>query len=206
MTRLILRVVAAGFVAVGATGCGSPFLHSAAVVSTLDPGLSGEWASSEPVEVRAVIASSHSIDAGGEGYNVSLTVHDKGEIKTTLQLDLMLTEIGGSGYMDLFLARPERDKLVGAYGFLAIPVHQTMKFVRTGDTLTVWSFRGDWLDDYAPRDDFSHERVTVGGAEVPMVTASTDRIRRLLAQHGDDPNAFANPMVFHRIPPTGLPQ
>ncbi len=197
MIQRLLGITMAALVALGGTGCGSPFLHPAASTSTSDPGLIGEWATAEPMEIRASIALPQSGSAG-TAYTVALTVHDHGDFKTALNLDLMLTDINGDRYVDVFLSRPERDKLVGTYGFLVVPVHQVMKVVRNGDTLKVWSFRGDWLETHTTSSVFSHERVTIGGGDLPLVTAPTDRIRELLAQHGDDPKAFAEPMVFHR--------
>jgi hypothetical protein len=177
--------------------CGSPALHSAATSGTLiaDPEVVGAWATDEPLQIRAVISPAGS-DA--KGYTASLTVHNKGEFKTALNLDLLLTEIGSARYADLFLAQPERDKLVNNYGFLIVPVHQVMKLERDGNTLTVRPFRGDWLETHTDGQPGSHDRVAVGGGEVLMITAPTERLRDLLARHADDPRAFGDPIVFHR--------
>jgi hypothetical protein len=175
-------------------------LHPAATSGTLfaDPGLVGEWAATEPLQVRAAVAAASS-DAKGPSYTASLTVYDKGELKTEMTLELMLTDVGSIRVADLFLARPDRDKLVGMYGFLAIPVHQVMKTDRDGDTLTVRPFRGDWLASHTDGGAVTHDRVAVGGGEVVMVTAPTERLRDLLVRHADDPRAFGDPIVFHRI-------
>lgn len=202
MIQRLLGITVAALCALGGAGCGSPFLHPAASASTSDPGLIGEWATAEPMEIRASIAPPLS-GSTGTAYAVALTVHEHGEFKTALNLDLMLTEINGDRYMDLFLSRPERDKLVGAYGFLVVPVHQVMKAVRDGDTLKVWSFRGDWLENHTTRGLFAHDRVTVGGGEVPLVTAPMERIRELLARHGGDPAAFGDPIVLQRVHAAG---
>ena len=180
-------------------GCGSPFLHPASTGASLsDPGLIGEWVTSDDISVRAVVSGEPS-EAADRPYSVTLTVRDKGDPKTTLTVDCTLTEINGSRYADLFLAQPERDNLVGAYGFLVLPVHQIMRVARDGDRLTVWSFRGDWLDDRAYAGVVAHDRVTVGGGSVAVVTSSTERIRDLLARHGQDPKAFGDPIVFQRV-------
>lgn len=87
---------------------------------------------------RAVISEpKESTDGAGGPYMVALTVQHEGESKTSLTLELTLTEIDGPRYADLFLARAERDRLVGTYGFLAVPVHQVMKLSRDGDELRV---------------------------------------------------------------------
>lgn len=199
MCRMMIAcMVAAGLT--GAGGCGSPTVHPASTSGALvaDPGIVGEWAASEPLGMRAVIEAV-ATDAKGPSYAASLTVHDKGEFKAAMGLELTLTEVGASRYADLFLARADRDKLVGTYGFLAVPVHQVMKIDRDGDTLTVRSFRGDWLEGHSDGDQLAHERVGVGGGDVVMITAPTDQLRDLLARHADDPQAFGDPIVFHRI-------
>lgn len=198
MVRQLLGITTAVLVALGTTGCGSPFLHPAASASTSDPGLVGEWATVQPMEIRASIATPRSGSAG-TGYTVALTVHDHGEFKTAMSMDLVLTDIDEGRYMDLSLSRPERDKLVGTYGFLVVPVHQVMKVTREGDTLTVWPFRGDWLEEHAASAAFSHDRVAVGGGDVAMVTAPTERVRELLARCGKDSRAFSDPIVFRRV-------
>jgi hypothetical protein len=182
------------------SGCGSPFLHSPSSEATAatDPGIVGEWITTEPQQIRAQITPP-SPDTPNHPYSAALTVHDKDALKTSLSLELVLMEIGNTRYADLFLARPERDQLVGRYGFLVVPVHQVMKIVREADTLTVWPFRGDWLESAAQSETFSHDRVTVGGGDVAIVTASTGAIRDLLARHADDPKAFGDPIVFRRV-------
>ena len=194
-----LVIAASGVIA----GCGTPFLHSASGNGPLirDPGLAGERTTAGAPTTHAVIHDpKDSAGGGGDGgpYVVALTVQHDGESKTSLTLDLTLTEIGGARYADLFLARAERDRLVGTYGFLAVPVHQVIKISRDGDELRVWSFNGSWLEGTAQGGMFSHDRITVGGGEVEMVTAPTDKVRELIARHGNDGAAFAEPLVFRR--------
>lgn len=198
--RWIVGMIGGAAVAAAMGGCGSPMLHSAAAPGTAvaDPDLIGEWASSEPLQVRAVIVPP-APGAPANASSASLTVHDKGEFRTALTIELALTEIRGVRFADLFLARPERDKLVGAYGFLVVPVHQVVKVERDGDTLTVRQFRGDWLETHADGPAYAHDRVAVGGGEVVMITAETARLRDLLAAHADDPAAFSEPIVFRRV-------
>jgi hypothetical protein len=181
--------------ALGLSGCGAPFLHSAPMADAVtDESIVGKWAAAEPMELDAVISATQ-----GAPYSLSLTARDKGVLKTSLSIDLTLCRIGDGTYADLFLARPERDRVVETYGFLAVPVHQIMKISIGSDTLTVWRFRGEWLADAAQATPFSHDRVAVGGGEVAIVTAPTPQIRELLAQHGNDPSAFGDPIVFRRV-------
>jgi hypothetical protein len=149
------------------------------------------------MHARAVIAPLQD-EPNGRGYTLSLTVYNDQRVQAALTIDLLLTDVGKTRYADLFLSRPERDKLVGEYGFLAVPVHQVMKITRDGDTLTVWPFHSDWLEDRTTSAAFSHDRVTIGGGDVSVVTASTDQIRELLARYGADAKAFSDPIQFHR--------
>lgn len=195
----VLLMAVAGTIA----GCGSPFLHSAAGSGPAiqDDGLTGEWTKIGPTTIHANISEP---SEGAGIYSVGLSVQDAGELKTSLSLELTLTEIGGNRYADLFLARADRDRLVETYGFLAVPVHQVMKISRTGDELHVWSFNGSWLEGTAQEGKFSHDRITVGGGEVQMVTAPTDQVRQLIARRGNDATAFGEPMVFRRVRPNSL--
>jgi hypothetical protein len=195
MGQTLGRVVVAGALC-GMCGCGSPFLHPAATSGVADAGLVGEWVSSDP-EIRAVIAPSDGEHAAGK-YGVGLTVYDDGEHRADLSLELTLFEADGTRYADLFLSRTERDELVNAYGFLVVPVHQIMKVVRERDSLTVWSFRGDWLEETVSSGSFAYERVAIGGSDIVMVTAPTERIKALLARHSEDDRLFGAPIVFRR--------
>lgn len=198
----VLVLATAGLIA----GCGTTFLHSASgpEAAIRDPGLAGEWTTTGPTITHAVIGEPRErAGASGDGgsYMVAITVQHEGETKTSLALELTLTEIGGARYADLFLARSERDRLVGTYGFLAVPVHQVMKVSREDDELRVWTFNGSWLEGTANGGMFSHDRITIGGGEVELVTAPTDQLRELIARHGNDAAAFGDPMVFRRVLP-----
>lgn len=198
--RRIIGFCALAAVMSGSPGCGSPMLHPASTPETrvADPGIVGEWTASEPMRIHAVIDAAPP-GADGPAYTASLTIHDKGEFRTAIGLDVSLTMIGASRFVDLFLARPDRDRLVNTYGFLVVPVHQVMKFDRDADTLTVRPFRGDWLESQAEGAAAPHDRVAVGGGEVVMMTATTERLREFLLRHADDPRAFGDPVVFHRV-------
>lgn len=182
------------------SGCGSatlqPAFHGGTAVS--DPEIVGEWAAEAPLQVRAMIRPADT-DGGAASYPVSLTVHEKGEFRAAMSLDLTLTQIESTRFADLFLARSNRDKLVGMYGFLAVPVHQIMKIERDGDTMTLRSFRVNRLEGLADAAPIWHERVVVGGGVVEMVTVRTKALRELLARNAGNAAAFADPIVFRRV-------
>jgi hypothetical protein len=176
-------------------GCGSPFIHSPVTgVPVQDPELAGEWAATEPLQMRATIVPGGS----NEPYALSLVVHDKGELKTALALELSLTQIDGARFANLFLSRAERDKLVNSHGFLVIPVNQVLKLSREGGTLTVRPFQGDFVKGQAGIGA-RQERVAVGGGEVTLITAPAESVRELLARNANNPAAFGDPIVFQRV-------
>jgi hypothetical protein len=196
MKRLLLVVAANCLLG----GCGSPFLHTHAAPGemTTDPGLVGQWVTlpSNPTQTSAVISSP---EKPGSPYLASLVVHHKGEFKTALGVELTLTDIAHARYADLLLAKPDRERMVGQYGFLALPVHQVLKLERKGDVLRVWMFNGDWLASHPHAAGVTTDTVPIGGGTIAFVSASTDRVRELLAEHGDDAGVFAEPVVFRRV-------
>jgi hypothetical protein len=184
-------------VSLGLGGCGSPLLHPAATPgqSFLDPGLVGDWRTSDadaPTQVRLSISGPAQPD---QPYRTAITLHHDRQLKTALDLDVTLTELNGVRFADLFLARSERDRLVEYYGFLTLPTHQLMKLSREGDMLTVWAFDGNWLTQGT---EAQYDRVTVGGDDIVLVTAPTAHIRDTISRHASDPRAFGAPMVFKR--------
>ncbi|MBS0196490.1 MAG: hypothetical protein JSR77_07010 [Planctomycetes bacterium] len=195
MNRL-LNVVGGVLLAFALDGCGGSFLHSAAGTSEAvwDPVIVGEWAAAGTTVTRAVVS-----ELSPGQYSVVLTVHHQGEFKTALKLDLVLTQIGTGRYADLFLSRSERDRLVGQYGFLVVPVHQIMKVSHDEDALRVWMFDAAWLERAADAGKFTHDRVTLGGGEASVITESTEQLRELISHKGEDPTAFGPPIVFHRM-------
>lgn len=177
-------------------GCSTPFLNSAATSNSLvsDPEMVGEWVSEGDTITRAKIASQN---AGR--YEVTLIVHHKGELKSQVNLDVTLTDIGEARFWDLYLARSDREKLVATYGFLAVPVHQIMKVSRAGNELRVWNFNAAWLDSTAKSERIGSNHIALGGGDVSMVTAPTEQVRELIRRHANDPAAFEAPIVFRRV-------
>ena len=192
MKRSILLVMAAALIA-----CSTPSLQPLAGPESLvsDAGLVGTWAMEPPNELRVVVTE------GTDGrYLGALDVQNAGRT-TSLMLELSLTQIGGDRYVDLFLAKPERDALAGRYGFLALPVHQFMMLERNGDELRVTSFKAHWLKEAsATTKAFAMEILPVGGNEIGVVTADSGSLNDFLRAHAHDPGATAPPMVFRRQP------
>lgn len=177
------------------TGCGAPFMQPLATSgeTVRDSGLAGEWLSEGDTVCRATITET------SEGpYKASLDVHYKGQPKTTLQLDLSVVETGSNRYVDLFLAKEEREKLVNEYGFLALPVHQIMKMSRQDDVLRVWTFDERWLGKQAAAASLPHDRFAIGGGEITVITAPKEQVRQLIAGE-EQPGEFGEPIVFHRV-------
>lgn len=190
LVRMLTGCVAA---ACCLSACSTPFVspvHTPAS-TILDPGIVGAWVSEGPSQYRAIVA-----EPSDGSYPVTVVVSDKGAVKTALNLEVALTDIEGTQYADLFLARSEREKLVGEYGFLVLPVHQVARVERDADSLQVWFLKGEWAGRVDGR--FALRTVPIGGGETTVVLADTDRVRKLLAEHAADPAMFADPIVFRR--------
>jgi hypothetical protein len=159
-----------------------------------DAGLVGEWVSEGPTVTRVGVSE------GSDGrYRGALAVHHEGELKTVLNLELSVTQIGEDRYVDLYLAKPDREGLAARYGFLALPVHQFMMTHREGDVLRVWAFDPNWLKRAAADHAFACEILPIGGQSIAVVTADSGTFREFLREHAHDPGSLLSPMVFHRL-------
>lgn len=191
MKRSLMVIMAAALCA-----CSSPSLQPLAGPESLvsDPGLVGTWVMDPPHQMRVVVTE------GKDGrYVGALDVQSAGGT-TSLILDLSLTEIGNDKYVDLYLAKSEREALAARYGFLALPVHQFMVLERDGDELRVTSFKAGWLKEAAATNAFAMEIVPIAGHEIGVITADSGTLTEFLRLHAHDPGAMAGPMVFRRRP------
>jgi hypothetical protein len=189
MKRSIVIMMAAALCA-----CSSPSLQPLAGPESLvsDPGLVGTWATDPPNPTRVVVTN------GTDGrYVGALSVQNAGQ-PIALMLDLSLTQIGDDQYVDLYLAKSEREALAERYGFLALPVHQFMMVKRDGDELRVTSFKAGWLKEAAASNAFALEVLPIGGHEIGVVTADSGTLTEFLRVHAHDAGATAPPLVFRR--------
>ena len=180
------------------SGCSAPSLQPLYVPGTLvqDPGLVGEWVTDGPTVARVVVSE------GTDGnYHGALTIHRDGQLKAGLSLEVSLTEIGADRYVDLYLAKSERENLAARYGFLALPVHQFMMIKRDGDQATAWMFNAGWLRRAAADNAFACEVVPVAGQEIAVITADSGSLGEFLRVHAHDPGALLPAMVFRRMAP-----
>ncbi len=177
--------------------CSSPSLQPLAGPESLvsDPGLVGTWAMGDPPnQTRAVVTQ------GADGRYVGALDVQNADRTTSLMLEVSLTQIGDDQYVDLYLAKSERDALAGRYGFLALPVHQFMMLRRDGDELRVTSFKAAWLKEEAASNAFAMEVVPVAGHEMGVITADSGSLTQFLRAHAHDAGATLAPMIFRRQP------
>lgn len=180
--------------------CSAPFLHSAvgAEQAIADPGMVGEWRlvaeEGDDTQISATVTASP-----GDIYRVALHIAGKGQTRTDLALDVRLTQIGRGTFADLYLAEAQRKKLADAYGGLAVPVHQLLRYERKEDHLTIWQFDATWLSRTVQSAGVAGEQVLIGGGGTTLVTAPTEAIRTLIEKHADSDQAFHDPMVFRRV-------
>jgi hypothetical protein len=195
LMQRILLIVACAYAAI-VCGCASPSLHPLYGPETLteDPGLVGEWATEGPTVTRIVVT-----EAADGRYHGALTIRRGTETRASVGLELALTDIGEDRYVDLFLARADRETLAGHYGFLALPVHQFMMLRRDDNKLRVWAFNADWMRRAGAENRFACEVLPVAGQEMAVVTATTSSMQQFIERHAHDTNALNPPMVFHRV-------
>ncbi len=191
MKRSIIIVMAAALFA-----CSSPSLRSLTGPESLvsDPGLVGSWAMDPPNQTRVVVTE------GADGKYLGALELQNAERNISLMLDVSLTKIGDDHYVDLFLAKSEREALAGKYGFLALPVHQFMMIERDGDELRVMPFKARWLQEASAANGFAMEVLPIGGHEIGVITAESGSLTELLRAHAHDPGATTGPMIFRRLP------
>lgn len=182
-----------------AGGCGSPVLYSVALPDrgTKDPGLIGQWVADGRVRIDVVIEDARA-GVGPTAYLASLIVHDQYGYATALGIDLLLTDVGASRYIELSLARRERVRLINAYGLLAAPVHLVMKIERMGDTLTIRPYTGEFTAR-AIRAPHRRDRNAMDDDAIDLVTTPTGLLRSHLVRHADDPRVFGEPITFRRM-------
>jgi hypothetical protein len=182
--------------AVTLSACSAPLLRPLYAPESLvqDPGIIGEWATDGPTVTRVVVS-----EGVGGRYVGALTVHQNAELKTGLSLELSLTEIGEDRYLDLYLARSDREALAARYGFLALPVHQFMVIERDADVVRVSTFNADWIRRAAAENAFACEILPVGGLDIAVITADSGSFREFLRAHARDPGARSSPLVFRRV-------
>jgi hypothetical protein len=178
--------------------CAVPSLHPLYAPESLvqDPGFGGEWATDGPTVTQVVLGE------GSDGkYVGDLTVHRNGELATRLNVEVSLAQIGDDRYVDLYLAKADRETLAARYGFLALPVHEFMMVKREGDLLQVWTFNADWMQRAASGNAFAYEILPVGGREIAVITADSGSLAAFLRKHAHDPGALSPPMLFRRVAP-----
>lgn len=178
------------------SACSTPSIHPVYAPESLvqDPGLVGEWATDGPTASRVVVSN------GADGkYLGALTVHQNTELKTSLNLEVSLTQIGEDHYVDLYLAKADREALAAHYGFLALPVHQFMMINREDDVLRVWTFNADWIQRAGSENAFASEVLPIGGRDIAVITADSGSLSGFFRKHAHDAGALSPPMVFHRV-------
>lgn len=108
-----------------------------------------------------------------------------------------LVSLNGSDFMDFFPG--DNDDLQNLNMLLQvhlIPAHTFAKFRVTQDTIIIWRFDPEWLEDLFEenRIRISHEKMD----DQIVLTASTEELQKFVSKYADDPAAYVEPEVLIR--------
>jgi hypothetical protein len=83
-----------------------------------------------------------------------------------------------------------------------LELHSVARVRLEGDTMEVAFLRPEWMSDQLDdgRLDLAHFHDPSGGKEATdILTAPTEELEAFLREHGEDRDAFDEPLVFHRV-------
>lgn len=196
-----------GFVAVGlvmagvlATGCKTtrffqvsvhPFFHT-----TESPGnFTGRWVSEGKAGEGLDL-----LVAGKADWRVSFFDTKDGKEEQTSGGVVRVGKVGGTLYWDMTAENPD------STGDLArehlLDLHSVARLRLDGDTMEIAFLDPDWMSEALAdgRVDLAHFREGEEEDGSIILTARTADLEAFLQTSGDDPGAFREPEVFHRVP------
>ena len=76
-----------------------------------------------------------------------------------------------------------------------LPVHLFAKLVKTNDDLTLVALDVEWLNERlkANPKEIAH---VLQGNDVPLLTGSTEEVKKFLTRHASDTNAFKSAIIL----------
>ena len=159
-----------GVSALIASGCAVPSLNGIAEGATpvFDESFLGEWRESDSMDFTVARGQD-------DTYLVQLHFEDDDRPPVDLQLAVAVVEIAGQRIVDVCLAEDEIDRAVDRYGTLMVPTHLFYRLDIEGDGLAFHELDRDCLKELPGTAKLQHLD------ESPIITASPERIRRLLA-------------------------
>ncbi len=116
-------------------------------------------------------------------------------------LDVYLVKLGENYFIDVFPESKFEDKIsdfVLAENIL--PVHFFSKVVLEGDSLFLYQFDSDWLEDLIKNNQIkiAHEKVRVHDSDRIVLTASTKELQKFVTKYQNDKRAFQDPDKLYR--------
>lgn len=167
----------------GLGGCATPSVHPLYTDDTIvyEPALVGTWGQKDD-------AQTYSITRVGKVYHLLVKDHDPKKPQQW-EFEVRLVKLGDHRYADVAAAEEERDAHEEHWGPLFVPTHMVARFAVSGDALTVWTLRHEWLKERLDAREVSlaHTRL---GPGVILITATTAELQAFLRAHADNPLAF----------------
>ncbi|HOW24691.1 MAG TPA: hypothetical protein PK711_03405 [Bacteroidales bacterium] len=159
--------------------------------------ITGDWLSDDSSSMYRIMA-----DPDEPSYVFTYTdLSRKGNLFThdSSRADFIvnLVSLNGSDFMDFFPG--DNDDLQNLNMLLQvhlIPAHTFAKFRVTQDTIIIWRFDPEWLEELFDenRIRISHEKMD----DQIVLTASTEELQKFVSKYADDPAAYVEPEVLIR--------
>lgn len=164
-------------------GCATPSVHPLYSDDAIvyEPALVGTWGQEHNDQT-------YSITRVGKVYHLLVRDRDAQKQKQW-EFEVRLVRLGDHRFADVAAVEEERDAHEEHWGPLFVPTHMFARFAVSGDTLTVWTLRHEWLKERLERREvtLAHTRLSPG---VILITATTAELQEFMRTHSGNPLAF----------------
>jgi hypothetical protein len=159
--------------------------------------ITGKWLSDDSSSMYRITADRDEPSYLFTYSDLSRTGGPFGNDSSSADFIVNLVSLNGSDFMDFFPG--ENDDLENLNILLQvhlIPAHTFAKFRVTQDTIIIWRFDPEWLEDLFDenRIRISHEKID----DQIVLTASTEELQKFVSKYADDPSAYVEPEILIR--------
>ena len=151
------------------------------------PELVGTWVSKDDPEKEVWVFAE-------DGRHYRLTHTDRKGHRATFHV--AAGSLGTNTFLDFspldLMPGQELNNLMGSF---ILPVHLFAKLVKTNDDLTLVALDAEWLNERlkANPKEIAH---VLQGNDVPLLTGSTEEVKKFVTRHASDTNAFKSAIIL----------